>query len=270
MKNPFLKIKNFYCDLSAKKSLILTLSVRSFKSVYFGSAFGFIWAIVEPLVYVFMLWFFMSKIMKAPPPDGYPYVPWLMASIAVWNFISQSLTTSTGAFRNYSFLIKRPQFTLALVPLLDILAAIYVHTIFVGILVVLLLYSGVPFSIYWLQALYYLFATSVLLFGLSLITASISPFLKDMRNIVQVCLQVGFWISPIFWSPASYPPQLLFLLKMNPLTYLLEGYRKSFLYQQPFWEDIDGAIYFWSIALIILLLGAWTYTKLRPHFGDVV
>lgn len=265
-----IKLKDFFCELFAKKRLVLTLSVRSFKSVYFGSALGFTWAILEPMVYVFMIWFFMSRVMKAPPPDGYPYVPWLMASMAVWNFISQSLTTSTGAFRSYSFLIKRPQLTLAIVPILDILAAAYVHAIFVGILILLLLVSGVSFSIYWFQALYYFFATVVLLYGVSLITASISPFLKDMRNIVQVLLQIGFWVSPIFWSPESYPSKLVFLLKMNPLTYLLEGYRKSFLYHQPFWEDWMGGIYFWSITLIVLLIGVWTYSKLRPHFGDVI
>jgi lipopolysaccharide transport system permease protein/teichoic acid transport system permease protein len=110
----------------------------------------------------------------------------------------------------------------------------------------------------------------VLLLGLSWIAASFSLFMKDVSNVIGVLLQIGFWISPIFWSLDTYPKEYRFLLAMNPISYLLEGYRKSFLYGQPFWNDPMGTLYFWSVAIFALAIGAITYRRLRPHFGDVI
>jgi len=260
----------FIGELYNKRSLILSLSIRSFKSAYFGSILGMTWVLVEPLIYVLLLWFFFTKAMKFQPPEGYPFVPWLMAALALWNFISLTLSSSASTFRSHSFLLKRPEFNMALLPIVNILTALYIHVIFLVILFVMLLVSNITFTLYWFQAIYYLFATTVLLLGVAWIAASLSLFIKDVGNIIGIILQIGFWISPIFWSVNTYPANYRFLLQLNPLTYLLEGYRKSFLYGQAFWNDLHGFLYFWSFTLVVLIAGVFTYKRLRPHFGDVI
>jgi len=159
---------------------------------------------------------------------------------------------------------------MSILPVTNILTSLYIHIIFMGIFLLLLLVSEVPFTLYWFQSIYFLFATAVLLLGLSWITASLSLFIKDVGHIVGVVLQVGFWASPIFWSIDIFPKSYQFFLKLNPASYVLEGYRKSFIYGQPCWTDVNGFIYFWSFTLATLFIGAYTYKKLRPHFGDVV
>jgi lipopolysaccharide transport system permease protein/teichoic acid transport system permease protein len=106
--------------------------------------------------------------------------------------------------------------------------------------------------------------------GFAWIAASLSLFIKDVGNVIGVIIQIGFWVSPIFWSLDTFPKNYRFILEMNPFTYLIEGYRKSFLDGQPFWNDPKGFIYFWSFTLVVLLVGVITYKKLRPHFGDVI
>jgi lipopolysaccharide transport system permease protein/teichoic acid transport system permease protein len=260
----------FAGEIIGKRDLIVSLSVRNFKSAYLGSMLGVTWVVVEPLLYVLLLWFFFTKAFRFNPPQGYSYVPWLMTSMALWNFFSLTLSSSSGTFRSHAFLLKRPEFNLAVLPLVNILTGLYVHGIFLVILVVLLLASGIPFTLYWFQSLYYLAATAILLLGLAWVVGSIGLFVKDVTNIVGVVLQVGFWVSPIFWSldnfPASYRPYL----QLNPLAYLLEGYRGSFLRAQPFWIDVRGFVFYWSFTIVILLVGVFSYRKLRPHFGDVV
>lgn len=260
----------FVVELFAKRSLILSLSVRNFKSAYLGSILGIAWVLIEPLVYVFLLWFFFTKAMKFKPPQGYPYVAWLMSAMALWNFISLTLSSAVGTFRGHAFLLRRPEFNMSVLPVVNILTGLFIHVIFLGILVTILLLSGIHFSFYWFQAVYYLFATAVLLLGVAWIAASFSLFVKDTGNIIAVMLQIGFWISPIFWSPDTFPKKLRFVLELNPVSYLLEGYRKSFLYGQPFWNDLSGLAYFWSVTLVVLLIGVFTYKKLRPYFGDVI
>lgn len=260
----------FIAELFSKRDLIVSLSVRNFKAAYFGSLLGVTWVLVEPLIYVFLLWFFFTKAMKFQPPEGYPYVPWLMTAMALWNFISLTLSSSSGTFKNHSFLLKRPEFNMSVLPIVNILTGLYIHAIFLGILVLMLLFSGVPFTFYWFQSIYYLFATAALLLGLAWIAASLSLFIKDVGNIIGIILQIGFWISPIFWSLDTFPKGYRFLLELNPVSYLMEGYRKSFLYSQPFWNDLKGFAYFWIFTSVVLLVGVFTYKKLRPHFGDVI
>ena len=263
--------RTFAVELIGKRALILSLSVRNFRSAYSGSVLGLTWVIVEPLVYVFLLWFFFTKAMKTPPPEGgYPFVPWLMTAMILWNFISHTLSSSAGTFKNHAFLLKRPEFNISVLPVVNILTAMYIHAIFIAILAVMLLVSGIPFTLYWFQSIYYLFAAAVFLLGLTWIAASISLFVKDVGNVIGVVLQIGFWISPIFWSLNTFPKNYRFLLELNPASYLLEGYRKSFIYAQPFWGDAKGFVYFWTVTLVILLIGVFTYKKLRPHFGDVI
>lgn len=260
----------FIKELLDKRDLVLSLAARNFRGAYFGSVLGITWVLIEPLLYVFLLWFFFTKAMKFQPPEGYPYVPWLMAAMVLWNFISITLSSSSGTFRSHSFLLKRPEFNMSLLPVVNILTGLYIHAIFLVILVGMLLVSGIPFTLYWFQSIYYLFATAVLLLGIAWISASLSLFVKDVGNVIGVILQIGFWVSPIFWSLDTFPKGYRFLLELNPLSYVMEGYRKSFLYGQPFWNDLHGLVYFWSFTLVVLLLGVYTYKKLRPHFGDVI
>ena len=260
----------FVVELLGKRDIILSLSIRNFKGTYLGSMLGVTWVLIEPMIYVFLLWLFFTKALKFQPPEGYPYVPWLMTAMALWNFISLTLSSSASTFKSHSFLLKRPEFNMAVLPVVNILTGLYIHAIFIAILVVTLLVNDVPFTLYWFQAIYYLFATTALLLGLAWIAASLSLFVKDVGNIVGVIVQIGFWISPIFWSLDSFPKGYRFLLELNPITYVMEGYRKSFLYGQAFWNDPKGFVYFWSFTLVILIIGVFTYKKLRPHFGDVI
>lgn len=262
--------RTFVSELLDKRAMIVSLSVRNFKAGYSGSILGLTWVLVEPLLYIFLIWFFFTKAFKFQPAEGYPYVPWLMAAMAPWNFISTALSSVAGSFKNHAFLMKRPEFNMSVLPVVNILTAMYIHGIFVSILIGMLLLSGIPFTLYWFQAIYYLFAASVLLLGLGWITASLGLFAKDVGNIVGVVLQVGFWVSPIFWSLNNFPAGYRFLLELNPASYVLEGYRKSFIYAQPFWGDPPRLVYFWVVTVVILIAGVVTYKKLRPHFGDVI
>jgi lipopolysaccharide transport system permease protein/teichoic acid transport system permease protein len=180
------------------------------------------------------------------------------------------MTSCTTTFSSHAFLLRHYGFKMAILPIVNLLSCLYMHIIFLGLLVAMLLFSGTPFTLYWFQAIYYLFSASILLLGMAWFTASLSLFIKDIGNVIGVVLQIGFWMSPIFWSPDTFPKEYRFLLQLNPLSYVIEGYRKSFLYGQPIWNDVNGFIYYWSITLCVLALGYFTYKKLRPQFGDVI
>lgn len=267
---PFKTIAVFIREIYEKRDLIGSLIIRDFKSSYFGSTLGIVWVFVEPIIYISVMWFFFTKAIKIQPSGGHSYIAWLMSSMVLWMFFSSAFATSVGTFKNYAYLLRRPRFNMSIMPVVSIGTALLVHGIFIFLLIALLLAGRESLSFYWLQSVYYLFAACILLLGLSWITASVGLFLRDIRNAVGVILQIGFWVSPIFWDLNTYPEKYRFILRLNPLTYLLEGYRKSFLYGEPFWRDLTGGLYFWSFTSIVLFIGMITYKRLRPHFGDVI
>ena len=260
-------------DLYRKRLVIFQLARQDFHNRYVGSMLGLVWSFVQPLVMTLILWTVFSLAFKTATVQGVPFVLWLLAGLAVWNCFAEALTMATGVFQEYAFLVKKVPFKIAVLPLVKILSSLAVHGIFMLIVMGILLAKGVPVSWYWLQLPYYLLALVVLLQGLSWITASLNVLVKDVAYIVNVLLQFGFWLTPIFWDlgmlPAPYQKYLV-VLRLNPLVYIVEGYRNSLLTGVPFWADGIGALYFWGVALVTLALGAFIFRKLKPHFADVL
>jgi lipopolysaccharide transport system permease protein/teichoic acid transport system permease protein len=260
-------------DLFRNRLVIFQLARQDFHNRYVGSMLGLVWSFVQPLVMTLILWTVFSLAFKTATVHGVPFVLWLLAGLAVWNLFSESLTLATGVFQEYAFLVKKVQFKIAVLPMVKILSSLAVHGVFMLIVMGILLVNGIPVSWYWLQIPYYLLALVVLLQGLSWITAALNVFVKDVGYIVNVMLQFGFWLTPIFWElgmlPAPYRKYLV-VLKLNPLVYIVEGYRNSLLTNVPCWSDGLSALYFWGVALAMLALGAFIFRKLKPHFADVL
>jgi ABC-type polysaccharide/polyol phosphate export permease len=167
-------------------------------------------------------------------------------------------------------MVKKVVFRVSILPIIKILSALFIHLFFIGVLFVMFAVYGYVPNIYNLQVLYYLFATIVFLMGLSWITSSLVIFLKDIGQLVNMVLQFGFWLTPIFWSIKILPEKYQFIMKLNPIFYLIEGYRNSFIYKVWFWEHYILTLYFWSVTLVIIILGTVLFRKLRPHFADVL
>jgi len=266
----FVFVLNFFRQLWTRKRLIWDLAVRDFTGSYHGSVFGLAWVFVEPMIYMGIMWFVFTKALRYAPSQGYPYLAWLMSGMITWNFLSSVIVSSSNTFKSYSYLLKKWEFNMAILPVVNILSLLFVHAVFLSLLILIFLISGIEFSWWWVQSIYYLVAISILAIGVSWITASIALFVRDIKNILGILVQIGFWVSPIFWDIDSYPEKYRPFLKLNPAYHVLIGYRNSFLYHISFWQDLFSLVYFWIFTLIILLVGLVTYKKLRPHFGDMI
>jgi ABC-type polysaccharide/polyol phosphate export permease len=166
--------------------------------------------------------------------------------------------------------VKKVVFKVSVIPIIKILSALFIHFFF--IVVILLAFLAYGYTPRWcnLQIFYYLFAAIVLVVGLSWITSSLVIFVKDVGQVVAMLLQFGFWLTPILWSINMVPEQYRPLMKLNPVFYITEGYRNSFISGTWFWEYPHWTLYFWILTGIIFILGAIIFIKLRPHFADVL
>lgn len=252
------------------RQLVTQLVARDFKSRYLGSYLGLIWAFINPMVTILVFWFVFQVGFKSKPVGEYPFVLWLTTAFVPWFFFSDGMTSAGNSIVEYSYLVKKVSFRVSMLPIVKIISALLIHLFFIGILFLSFGLYGYPPDRYSLQILYYLTAMLVLLLGVGWLTSSLTVFLKDVSQINAVLLQLGFWMTPIFWDLNILPEKYHFFIKLNPVFYLTEGYRNTFIHKIWFWEHPLSMLYFWTFSLIVLIGGALLFRGLKPHFADVL
>ena len=259
------------------RKLIASLSVNDFKTKFAGSYLGIIWAFVQPVITILVYWFVFEKGMKpAAIRDAagteVPYVLWLIAGMVPWFFFSDALSGGTRALLDYSYLVKKVVFKIDILPIVKIVSAVFVHLFFLAFAVLLYTLYGYYPDVYTLQVLYYSICLFVLVMGISYLTSAVVVFFRDLNQVINIVLQVGVWVTPIMWNidTMDISPVLKNLLKLNPLYYIVQGYRDAFIGKVAFFERWELTIYFWVVTIVFVVLGTHVFKKLRMHFADVL
>jgi len=267
----FKEFFSFFKDIYHNKRLLIKFSLNDFKSRYAGSFLGIFWAFINPMVTIFVYWFVFDKGLKSGMTDGQiPFVLYLTTGIISWFFFSDTLMSATNCFREYSYLVKKVVFNIRILPTAKLLSNLYTHLFFIGIAFIMTSLYGFHPTIYALQIIYYLFCLIMFLTGLTWITASIQPFFSDITQLINVVMQVLMWGTPILWSIKTFPEKYHLMFKLNPLYYIVQGYRDAFFSRGWFWQYDTSTLYFWCFTLIMMIIGSSIYGRLRPHFSDVL
>ena len=253
------------------RKLIINLAKNDFKTKYAGSYLGIIWAFVNPIITIIVYWFVFEYGLRAGSPiKGVPYVLWLMAGLIPWFFYSDGINSATNSMYEYSYLVKKVVFKISILPIVKIISTLFIQLVFITFLfVVAFIYKMYP-TVYMLQLFYYLFCLFFIILATSYITSSIILFFKDLGQLINIFLQIGIWATPIMWSYNIIPEKYQWIVKLNPMLYIVEGYRDSFINNIWFWEKQIQTIYFWLISLSLFFMGAIIFKRLKPHFADVL
>lgn len=259
-------------DLIRKNQKIYyELILNDFRSRYNGSFLGMLWGIIQPVVTILIYWLvFQYGLKSGERPDGVPYVFFMISGATPWFFFSEAWGGITTSFLDYSYLVKKLNFEIELLPLVKLGSAMIIHIVFLAFTTVVLNFSGYYASWYYFQILYYLFATMVFTILIGIITASLAVYIRDVIQVIGIIIQIGFWATPICWGGDIGIGALEAILKLNPMYYCVEGYRKSLIYRQGFWVKPLYTIYFWCVMGILSVLAIYMYKKLRPNFADVM
>lgn len=258
-------------DTYSKKHLIYELAKSDFKKRFVGSYFGVFWMFMQPIVTIIIYFAVFQMGFKASPPLGIdaPYVLWLIPGIIPWFFINEAIGAATNALYDYNYLVKKVVFKISILPLIKIVSCLFLHVIFIYIMICVFLGYGYTPSINWIQLVYYSFCAFMLVLGISFATSAINVFFKDMGQIVNICLQFGMWLAPIMW-PYTMAGDFVWIVKLNPVFYIVEGYRDAFLNNIWFFNKPSMSLYFWGFTLAVFTLGVLIFQKLKAHFSDVL
>lgn len=267
---------SFFRDLVHNRKLIKRLSRNDFKTRYSASFFGIFWAFVQPFITILVYWFVFEKGLKAGAQNlgtiSIPFVLFLISGMIPWFFFNDALNGVTNSLTSYTYLVKKVVFNIDILPIIKVISALYVHLFFVVLSVVIFILYGYSANPYMLQVIYYTFSMLTLVVGLGYFTSSIVVFFRDLSEIVNILLSIGVWITPIMWNLdttlKSETAKTLF--KLNPLYYIVAGYRDALINKVWFWEKPELTVYYWIVTLAIFVVGRRVFKKLRVHFADVL
>jgi ABC-type polysaccharide/polyol phosphate export permease len=255
----------------SNRRLILQLIKRDIILAQHGSVLGALWVFIDPLVYITLTLVFFQFAIKGIDTSGVPYVAWVLPQIILWTFATGAITSSVGMVKEFSFLLRHRHFDMRLIMLIKIGSAAFVHCIMMAVvMIVLLFFFGVRVGWQTLAVFYYFFAMCTLIIALGWLFSALGAFWKDVRSLVAIMLQVGFWMSPIFWEPSRFPAPVAFIMYLNPFFYPINGYRKSLLLDGFGVSFPIATLYFWGVVGLLLFFCSRVFRRMSNDFGDVV
>ncbi|MCI8492608.1 ABC transporter permease [Anaerotruncus colihominis] len=236
-----------------------------------GTLLGFIWNFLNPALQILVYWtVFAIGLNTSPPRDDYPYIIWMVVGIIPWFYISGAMNGSSLSIFNYSGVLKRMNFPIALVPIKTVLAQFISHLWALLVVFAVIFVSGYGVSIYTLQLPYFLLCGIAFLSGYALLTSAVTVLFRDLQKILSSVIRLLFYITPVVWVQDSLPDSLRFILKFNPLAYIVDGYRESILYGNSLEAHWKQGLYFWAVTVGLFILGCNIHMKFRKRFIDLI
>uniref|UniRef100_A0A832A6E6 Transport permease protein n=1 Tax=Desulfacinum infernum TaxID=35837 RepID=A0A832A6E6_9BACT len=218
-----------------RPGLILELTKRDFTERFAGSTLGGLWAFIWPLVNLMVYMVIFSRIMGARLPgqsNVYAYGVYLSAGLLPWMAFSGTFGRSAGIFVEKKQIISKLQVSLPSLLLYVSLAESVTFLISMGFFFGFLAATGWTFTRHLLLVPFIYLTQQVLAFGLGLLCASLVVFVRDLKEVVGVLLQLWFWFTPIVYVKDIVPGWLQKAMVFNPAYILADSYQKIFAYQQ--------------------------------------
>ncbi|MBE5894369.1 MAG: ABC transporter permease [Lachnospiraceae bacterium] len=264
-------------ELYQNRKLIWKLAKNDFKTRYAGSYMGMIWAMVQPVVTIALYYFvfevvFQNRSQLLANGIEAPYVLWLTAGLVPWFYFSEAIMQGTQALLEYNYLVKKVVFKISVLPIIKIIAATFIHVFFTMVMLLIYFLYGYEPDWYLLQIPYYSLCMFVFVLALSYTTCAIVVFFRDLSQIINILLQVGMWATPILWdiSLLSELQGYQIIFKINPVFYVVNGFRSAMFEKTWFWQDFYSTMYFWIVTAVFFGIGALIFKRLKVHFADVM
>lgn len=258
-------------ELWQNKVRLFRLARYELKSQHGGTFFGFLWNFMNPAFQILVYWFvFAVGLRRGNDMNGVPYIVWLVIGIICWYYMNQAMLGADMSIINFTDVLKRMKFPIAIVPTKTVASNFITHLCSMVIVFVVVLVSGAKISSsVWLLP-YYIFAATFFITAYGLFASTINVLFRDFHNFSNTAMRFLFFISPVMWEPDGDSKLLSVIMKINPFAYILGGYRDSVLYGRDILANLDAAVIFWAITLVMFIVGCVVHMRFRHKFIDLL
>jgi lipopolysaccharide transport system permease protein len=263
--------RHFVRNLVERRALLFQLVRRDFQQRFVGSAAGWLWGVIHPLV-LLLSWTFVFQIcLKVPLASNEltnNYTIFLFCGFLPWLLFQETVQRSAASLLEHSNLITKTVFPAEVVPVSIFLSSLVNHLIGLALAIAAVaLFLGRVSPMILFLPLYMAFI-GLLAIGLGWIVASLQVYIRDTAQVITVLLTLWFWMTPIFISQDQVPQRFRFLISLNPLSFLVRAYRERLL--STAWPNLQDLAIIGAYSMLAFVLGGLFFRQLKRGFADVL
>lgn len=256
----------YFRDLWAFRELLYFLTWRDVKVRYKQTELGVAWAIIQPLFTMLVFTLFFGR-LAGVPSDNVPYPVFAYAGLLAWTFFANAITNSGNSLVGSANLITKVYFPRMLIPAAAVAAGLVDFAFAFVILVLLMIYYGV--GITWTIVMFPLLMllTTLLALGMGLWLSALNVKYRDVRFALPFLVQLWMFVSPVIYPTSFLPAKFRWVIVLNPMTGIIEGYRSA-LFGRPFnWIALGSSA---AITLGLLFYASSSFRRMEKTFADIV
>lgn len=248
----------------------LKMTFIELRKIYKGAILGWIWLIAKPSLMIFVYWFaFSVGLRMVSDVNGYSYFIWLLVGLLPWFYISEIIQKGPGILKRYNYLVTKMTFPISTIPTFVSFARIFVNLILTLIVLIIYFITVKTVDIYLIQLPFYMVMMFILFTLLSFLFSFLGAVSKDFSNLIKALTTPILFLSSIFWSVDKLPYEWLKTIQLfNPVTYIVTGYRNTFVDKVWFYEDLLSLGIFLGIVLTIFSITCFVYSRTKREIPD--
>lgn len=253
------------------RELLYFLVWRDVKVRYKQTALGVGWIVLQPLLSTVVFTLIFGVLLDVPS-DGAPYAPFALAALVPWQYFAGSLSRVGTSLVNSASLITKVYFPRLIIPLSGVLSTLVDFAIGFAVLIILMIVYRVPLTpqVVWLPFFLLLAIVTALGFGLWL--AALNVRYRDVNYLIPFLLQIWMYATPVVFGATLIPERYRWLMALNPMTGVVEGFRWSLLGGILQHGNPPGPLTGVSaaISLVVLLTGVVFFRSTEKNFADII
>ena len=263
--------KQFLKNLFSGRTLLIELVKRDFAKRFVGSAAGWLWGLIHPLVMVLSWTFVFQVCLKMPLPAGEVtdnYSVYLFTGYLPWLLFTETVNRSATTLIENSNLITKTVFPSEILPVSVFFSSLLSHLLALALAIVVAIVATGGVSAMALLLPVYMLLLGIFSVGVGWIVSSLQVYLRDTAQVLTVVLTLWFWVTPIFIFEQQVPENFRFLIRYNPLAYVVRAYRERLLsYRMP---ELSELAILTAYALVAFVIGGMIFRHLKRGFADVL
>ena len=253
-------------DIWAYRELLFFLTWRDVKVRYKQTALGAAWAILQPLFMMVIFTIFFGR-LAGVQSAGIPYPVFALAALVPWTFFSNSITASGNSLVGSANLITKVYFPRLIVPAAAMLAGLVDFALAFGLLCLLMLYYRVALTAQVLFLPVLVLLTALFALGVGTWMSAVNVKYRDVRFALPFVIQLWLFVSSVILPSSSVPEKWRWLLLLNPMSAIIEGYRSA-LFGLPFdWPALGIAS---VLTTLVLVYSIYSFSRVERSFADII
>jgi lipopolysaccharide transport system permease protein len=253
-------------ELWAYRELWAVLTMRDIKVRYKQTVLGAAWAILQPFMTMVVFSVFFGHLAKMPS-DGYPYPVFVYSALLPWTFFANAITSSSNSLVGSAHLISKVYFPRLIIPFSAVGAGMVDFAVASGILLAMMLFYGVGWSLHLLMAPVVLLGVVFTALGVGTCLSALTVNYRDFRYVVPFMVQFWMFVTPVVYPASLVPMQWRWLIFLNPMSGLIEGFRAVFLGKT---FDFFGLAISAGVAMSLFFVGIAYFERVERRFADII